>query len=72
MGGFNLSDFCWKNNTVERKESRRFLQCVEGYFQRQLVRKTAMEDVQLDWLSVNESFARGDIDWVLGKFSSLE
>lgn len=27
---------------------------------------------QLDWLSVNESFARGDIDWVLGKFSSLE
>lgn len=45
---------------------------MEGYFQRQLVRKTAMEDVQLDWLSVNESFARGDIDWVLGKFSSLE
>ncbi|GAB0190837.1 mitochondrial enolase superfamily member 1 [Grus japonensis] len=29
MGEFNLPDICWKYNTAERKQSRRFLECVE-------------------------------------------
>jgi len=30
VGDFNLTDICWKYNTVERKQSRRFLECVEA------------------------------------------
>jgi len=29
MGDFKFSDTYWKYNTVQRKQSRRFLQCVE-------------------------------------------
>jgi len=32
MGDFNLPDACWKYNTAERKQSRRFLECVEDNF----------------------------------------
>jgi len=31
-GDFNLLDICWKYNTAERKQSRRFLECVEDIF----------------------------------------
>ncbi|GAB0184113.1 hypothetical protein GRJ2_000876600 [Grus japonensis] len=37
VGDFNLPDVCWKYNTVERKQSRRFLECAEDYFLTQLV-----------------------------------
>ena len=36
---FNLSDVCWKYNTAEKKQSRRFLECVEEKFLTQLVRE---------------------------------
>ncbi|KAK4808570.1 LOW QUALITY PROTEIN: hypothetical protein QYF61_009873 [Mycteria americana] len=36
MGNFNLPDVCWKYNTAERKQSRRFLECVEDNFLTQL------------------------------------
>ncbi|GAB0204048.1 hypothetical protein GRJ2_002870400 [Grus japonensis] len=36
MGDFNLPDICWKYNTAERKQSRRFLECVEDNFLTQL------------------------------------
>jgi len=29
IGDFNLLDICWKYTTMERKQSRRFLECVE-------------------------------------------
>ena len=29
MGDFNLPNVCWKYHTAERKQSRRFLECVE-------------------------------------------
>ncbi|KAK4808573.1 hypothetical protein QYF61_009876 [Mycteria americana] len=38
MGNFNLPDVCWKYNTAERKQSRRFLECVEDNFLTQLAR----------------------------------
>ena len=43
MGDFNLPDVCWKYNTVERKQSRRFLECVEENFLNQLVREPTRE-----------------------------
>ncbi|GAB0208346.1 mitochondrial enolase superfamily member 1 [Grus japonensis] len=37
MGEFNLPDVCWKYNTAERKQSRRFLEGVEDNFLTQLL-----------------------------------
>ena len=37
MGDFNFLDICWKYNTVQRKQSKRFLECVEDSFLTQLV-----------------------------------
>ncbi|GAB0181724.1 hypothetical protein GRJ2_000637700 [Grus japonensis] len=36
MEDFNLPDVCWKYNIAERKQSRRFLECVEDNFLTQL------------------------------------
>ncbi|XP_069724922.1 uncharacterized protein [Phaenicophaeus curvirostris] len=40
VGDFNLPDICWKYNTAERKQSRRFLECVEDNFLTQLQRQS--------------------------------
>ena len=37
VGYSNLPDVCWKYNTAERKQSRKFLECVEDNFLTQLV-----------------------------------
>jgi len=37
MRDLNLPDICWKCNTAERKQPRRFLECVEDNFLTQLV-----------------------------------
>jgi len=31
MGDFTFPDICWKYNTAQRKQSRRFLERVEGF-----------------------------------------
>ncbi|KAK4824014.1 hypothetical protein QYF61_009605 [Mycteria americana] len=36
VGDFNLPDVCWKYNTAERKQPRRFLECVADNFLTQL------------------------------------
>ncbi|KAK4815429.1 hypothetical protein QYF61_002644 [Mycteria americana] len=38
VGDFNLPDVCWQYNTAERKQSRRFLECVADNFLTQLRR----------------------------------
>ncbi|KAJ7414786.1 rna-directed dna polymerase from mobile element jockey-like [Pitangus sulphuratus] len=48
MGGFN-----WKYNTAEKKQSRRFLECVQDNFLTQLVRKPTREGALLGLLFVN-------------------
>ena len=50
MGDFNLSDICWKCNTEEKKQSRRFLVCMEDNFLMQLVREPTREGISLDLL----------------------
>ena len=37
MGDLNFPDICWKYNTVLRKQSRRFLECMGHSFLTQLV-----------------------------------
>ena len=30
MRDFSRSDICWKDNTAKQKQSRRFLECIDG------------------------------------------
>ncbi|KAK4816775.1 hypothetical protein QYF61_022887 [Mycteria americana] len=53
VGDFNLPDVCWKYNTAERKQSRRFLECVADNFLTQLVSEPTREGAPLDLLFMN-------------------
>lgn len=61
MGDFDLPDVFWKYNTAERKQSRRFLKCVEEKSLTQLVRDSTKESVLLDMLLVNRKRLVGDV-----------
>ncbi|KAK4829737.1 hypothetical protein QYF61_006446 [Mycteria americana] len=53
VGDFNLPDVCWKYNTAERKQSRRFLEHVADNFLTQLVGEPSREGAPLDLLFRN-------------------
>ncbi|KAK4811010.1 hypothetical protein QYF61_015714 [Mycteria americana] len=53
VGDFNLPDVCWKYNSEERKQSRRFLECVADNFLTQLVSEPTREGAPLDLLFTN-------------------
>ncbi|KAK4829878.1 hypothetical protein QYF61_007270 [Mycteria americana] len=57
---FNLRDVCWKYNKAERKQSRRFLECVEDNFLTQLVSQPASEGAPLDLFTNREGLV-GDV-----------
>ena len=61
VGDFNLPDVCWKYNTAERKQSRRFLECVADNFLTQLVSEPTREGNPLDLLIVNREGLVGDV-----------
>jgi len=61
MGDFNLPDMCWKYNTAEWKESRRFLECVEDNFSMQLVSEPSRGGASLDLLFTNREGLVGDV-----------
>ena len=50
MGDFNFPGVYWEYNTVQKKQSRRFLECMEDNFLLQLVRQPTRGDVPLDLL----------------------
>jgi len=58
---FNLPDACWKSNPAERKQSRRFLECVEGNFLMQLVSEPTRGGALLDLLFTNREGLLGDV-----------
>ncbi|KAK4811169.1 hypothetical protein QYF61_019800 [Mycteria americana] len=53
VGDFNLPGVYWKYNTAERKQSRRFLECVADNFLTQLVSEPTREGALLDLLFMN-------------------
>ncbi|KAK4806242.1 LOW QUALITY PROTEIN: hypothetical protein QYF61_013386 [Mycteria americana] len=61
VGDFNLPDVCWKYNTAERKQSRRFLERVADNFLTQLVREPTREGAPLDLLFANREGLVGDV-----------
>jgi len=61
VGDFNLPDVCWKYNTAERKQSRKFLECVEDNFLTQLVSECTRGGALLDLLFTNREELVGDV-----------
>jgi len=61
VGDFNLPDICWKYNTEERKQSRRFLECVDDNFLTQLVSEPTRGGASLDLLFTNREGLVGDV-----------
>ncbi|KAK4824952.1 hypothetical protein QYF61_021640 [Mycteria americana] len=61
VGDFNLPDAHWKYKTAERKQSRRFLECVEDNLLTQLVSEPMREGTPLDLLFVNREGLVGDV-----------
>ncbi|RMC05388.1 hypothetical protein DUI87_18578 [Hirundo rustica rustica] len=57
----DLPDNCGKYNTAVRKQSKRFLECVEDNFQVQLVRDPARESAPLGLIFVNREGPVGDV-----------
>ncbi|XP_009874290.1 PREDICTED: uncharacterized protein LOC104278875 [Apaloderma vittatum] len=53
VGDLNLPDICWKYNTADRKQSTRFLDCVEDNFLTQLVSEPTRGGALLDLLLTN-------------------
>jgi len=58
VGDFNFTDVCWGYNTVDRKQSTRFLECVEDP---EIVSKPARESVPLGLLFVHREGLVGDV-----------
>jgi len=60
VGDFNLLDNFWKYNTAERKQCKRFLECVEDNFLTQLVSEPTRGGVSLHLLFTNRGLV-GDV-----------
>lgn len=58
MRNFNFPDVCRKYNTAERKQSKRFLECLEENFLIQVVREPG---APLDLLFANKEALLGDV-----------
>ena len=61
VGDFNFLDICWKYNTGESKQSRRFLDCVEDNFPTQLVGEPTRGEASLDLLFTNSEGLVGSV-----------
>ena len=62
MRDINLPDISWKYNAAERKQSRRFLECVENKFLTQLASEPARGGALLDLLFTNREALVGDVE----------
>ena len=61
MGDFNFPDISWKYNTAQRKQSRRFLECVEDSFLMQLVGEPTRNGALLDLIFANREGLVGEV-----------
>jgi len=52
----------WKCNTAQKKQSKRFLECVEDNFMMQLVREPIRGAAPLDMLFTNREGLVGDVE----------
>ena len=62
MGDFNFPGVYWEYNTVQKKQSRRFLECMEDNFFLQLVRQPTRGGAPVDLLFANREDLVGDVE----------
>ncbi|GAB0207232.1 hypothetical protein GRJ2_003188800 [Grus japonensis] len=61
MGDFNHPDICWRDNTAERKQSRRFLECMDDNFLLQVIEEPTRRGAMLDLVLTNKEGLVGDV-----------
>ncbi|GAB0182061.1 mitochondrial enolase superfamily member 1 [Grus japonensis] len=61
MGDFNHPDICWRDNAAERKQSRKFLECVDDNFLLQVIEEPMRRGAMLDLILTNKEGLVGDI-----------
>ena len=61
VGDFNFPDICWKYNTAEQDQPRRFLERVADNFLTQLVSEPTREGALLDLVFVNREGLVDDV-----------
>ena len=53
MGDFNFPDICWEYSLAQKKQSRRFMECMENNFLMHLIRENTRGTAPLDLLFTN-------------------
>ncbi|GAB0195100.1 hypothetical protein GRJ2_001975300 [Grus japonensis] len=61
MGDFNHPDICWRDNAAERKQSRKFLECVDDNFLLQVTEEPMRRGAMLDFILTNKEGLEGDV-----------
>ncbi|GAB0175856.1 hypothetical protein GRJ2_000050800 [Grus japonensis] len=61
MGDFNHPDICWRDNAAERKQSRKFLECVDENFLLQVIKEPTRRGAMLDLILTNKEGLIGDV-----------
>ncbi|GAB0205478.1 mitochondrial enolase superfamily member 1 [Grus japonensis] len=61
MGDFNHPDICWRDNTAEHKQSRKFLECVDDNFLLQVIEEPMRRGAMLDLIFTNKEGLVGDV-----------
>ncbi|GAB0208586.1 hypothetical protein GRJ2_003324300 [Grus japonensis] len=61
MGDFNHPDICWRDNTAEHKQSRKFLGCVNDIFLLQVIEEPTRRGAMLDLVLTNKEGLVGDV-----------
>ncbi|GAB0179062.1 hypothetical protein GRJ2_000371500 [Grus japonensis] len=61
MGDFNHPNICWRDNAAERKQSRRFLECVNNNFLLQVIEEPMRRGAMLDLILTNKEGLVGDV-----------
>ncbi|GAB0178597.1 hypothetical protein GRJ2_000325000 [Grus japonensis] len=61
MGDFNHPDICWRDNTAECKQSRKFLECINDNFLLQVIEEPTRGGAMLDLILTNKEGLVGDV-----------
>ncbi|GAB0206541.1 mitochondrial enolase superfamily member 1 [Grus japonensis] len=61
MGDFNHAVICWRDNAAERKQSRKFLECVDDNFLLQVIEESMRRGALLDLILTNKEGLVGDV-----------
>lgn len=67
MGDFNHSNICWRDNTAQNKQHRRFLKSADDNFMTKVIEKLMRRGVWLDLLLTDQegslAFAAVTMRW---------